>query len=288
MKPSPKVLLLPAFARLAMTGQKEALPAHVQSLFVLKVEMCANLGYLAIGCNKNELFGLSSGITIIKSADSVTPTVKPLTFTTSSTTTDPAPVRWATNHSHTTITPARTAIPWLPVSDTQNWTRRIQEGPSPPKDAASGLMTNSNATYLKGSRVVVSPSSLPDVKHLISSISSTAVPIGLLSEKRTALNIQSTARRGKSVGLTPAKDISDYQIGHAVDSNLILPDGTACPRDNCMDLAFCAFHPTRKSCVAIYKRHRPQKKANNRWINSLLTCAGSSGMNIGALFSVGD
>ncbi|KAK4209431.1 hypothetical protein QBC37DRAFT_404332 [Rhypophila decipiens] len=247
MKPSPKVLLLPAFARLAMSKTEHRGGTKVQCPYVnelgnkkLCLPMCNPCSSSRLRCARI----------------------------------------WAIWPSDYDYRSCACPMGYKPFAYDHN--------ARPNCDPMASCVGYTELDETHGSRVVVSPSSLPDVKHLISCISSTAVPIGLLSEKRTALNIQSTARRGKSVGLTPAKDISDYQIGHAVDPNLILPYGAACPRDNCMDLAFCAFHPTRKSCVAIYKRHRPQKKANNRWINSLLTCAGSSGMNMGALFSVGD
>lgn len=150
--------------------------------------------------------------------------------------------------------------------------------PLPPpetKNKCPGLQSFSDPVRLRGSQLVISTSFAQDIRHLVACAASQGGKAGL--------DIQSASRCSVSKGLTPAKGIGDHQLGRAVDANLVLPDGTPCDRD-CMALGYCAFHPTRASCVSLYRRKKPTKSAKNAFINGFLERAGRTGMQVGATF----
>lgn len=264
------------------------------------VDMCEDI---AVGCNTNEIWNLASGITIIKTGGqcypnspnsyfykksydytccSCPPGYKPFTyFKNNDVNCDPmADCVGCTEPDETLVIPPND-YPKCVKKTTTSTTKLPTATPRPvPKNTCPSLTAYSDPAHLKGSQLVISTSFVPDVKQLISCLASTP-KAGLKDLKKAALNIQSASRCSVSKGLTPAKGISDHQLGRAVDANLILPDGTACNRD-CIALGYCAFHPARKSCVDLYKKYKPAKNAKNTWINGFLTCAGKNGLEVGA------
>ncbi|KAL8706511.1 MAG: hypothetical protein Q9201_000443 [Fulgogasparrea decipioides] len=140
-----------------------------------------------------------------------------------------------------------------------------------------GLSTMSDPK-LRGAQVVVAPAFQSFIKGLIACANSQLGAKG-------GLNVQSTSRCGKSVGLTPA-EVSDHQIGQAIDTNLYLNDSSPCDRDTCMRQGYCAYHPAALDC-----QNYPitQDKKTSEQVNNFLTCAGKiNGLMVGADFKHGD
>ncbi|KAL8728034.1 MAG: hypothetical protein Q9181_005490 [Wetmoreana brouardii] len=123
-----------------------------------------------------------------------------------------------------------------------------------------GLSTMSDPK-LKGAQVVVAPAFQRFVEGLIACANSQLGAKG-------GLNVQSTSRCGKSVGLTPA-EVSGHQIGQAIDTNLYLNDSSPCDRDVCMRQGYCAYHPAALNC-----KNYPitQDKKKNEQVSNFLTC----------------
>ena len=132
---------------------------------------------------------------------------------------------------------------------------------------------------LKGSQVVVNTDFQSAIDGLVACAKSTLGTKG-------ALNVQSTSRCSASQGLTPAQGLSDHQVGQAIDTNLVLNDGSACDRDYCMRQGYCAYHSTALDCQG-YKI--TQATAKNEQVNNFLNCAGKiSGLEVGASYKHGD
>ncbi|KAH8885600.1 hypothetical protein GQ53DRAFT_809987 [Thozetella sp. PMI_491] len=111
---------------------------------------------------------------------------------------------------------------------------------------------------------------------------------------KTSLSVQSTARCGPSIGDDAQFTIAGYslhQMGMAIDTNLVLPDGTVCDR-NCMAQGYCAYHQSSRSCVSSSNCPQcqgQQKTTRNQWINTFFTCAMKiQGLGVGATFNPGD
>jgi hypothetical protein len=124
---------------------------------------------------------------------------------------------------------------------------------------------------LKGAQAVVSGAFAPKLQAMID-----CLPKG----DSSAIFITSSSRCGASPssGYTPVgpNGISMHQLGHAVDINLINPDGSMCNGD-CLQAAYRG------------KGSRRAKRASGTgWVSTFMSCVESKGVEVGAGYASPD
>ncbi|KAI4264781.1 MAG: hypothetical protein L6R42_000129, partial [Xanthoria sp. 1 TBL-2021] len=96
----------------------------------------------------------------------------------------------------------------------------------------------------------------------------------------------SSSRCSASQGITAAGDHqSDHQIGRAIDRNLEFPtvsmgEGGFC-NSTCMLKGYCAYHKSTSQCKDAQYQSQ-QQNAQNKMVNDFYTCAGGTGVLVGA------